>query len=259
MAALISNQNATAIPDVQDVDVGSPDGVDVELQMSVAGGPYGAIHEPIHESLTLAALISSNSGISPGTTVKNASNHDWEYIRGAIWNDDPDCQLFNDSPEENHSYSTGGTWLLRYNDGKSEWNPNNLDLKRLRNPIGRSHYGDLQFLHCMASNRGEDPDITKAKVMLWMEIMYKLANGEDGITPDTEVAKTKLIKVCPVMSLPPRFKPLSYLLARDSNFQGLDIRRRALGSMFHIIQDSFAIGHTRRELLNPGDKISDSK
>ncbi|GKT42871.1 uncharacterized protein ColSpa_03052 [Colletotrichum spaethianum] len=232
---------------------------EVEPQMSVAGGPWGMIHEPIHESLTLAALISSNYDVSRGTTIKNASNHDWEYIRGAIWNDDPDCQLFNDSAGENHSYSTGGMWLYYYKQGESEWNPNDLDSTRLRNPIGRSHYGDLQFLHCMASASGEEPTITKAKVMLWMEVMYKLANGEDGITPNTEVQHTKLEEFFPVLSLPPRFKSLAYLLAKESKFQGLDIHRRALGSMFHVIQDSYAIGHTKRTPLNPGDMETTSQ
>ncbi|KAF4985857.1 hypothetical protein FGRMN_11073 [Fusarium graminum] len=232
------------------------DASEVETQMSVAGGPWGSIHEPIHESITLSALISSGYGIAQSTSVKNASNQDWEYIRGAIWNDDPDCQLFNDSAQENHTYSTGATWLYYYNQGKSEWNPEDLDWSRMKNPIGRSHYGDLQFLHCMASTIGEEPAKTKEKVMLWMEVMYKLANGGDGINPDTEVQNTKLEQFFPSMSLPPRFKPLSYMLAKASNFQGLDIRRRALGSMFHVIQDSYAIGHTQRTLLNPQDRES---
>ncbi|KAF4965852.1 hypothetical protein FSARC_6372 [Fusarium sarcochroum] len=246
----------TTVPSA-DTDVSGLEGVPVETNMSVSGGPYGSFHEPIHESLTLSALISSNSGVSPGTTVKNASNHDWEYIRGAIWNDDPDCQLFNDSLSQNHSYSLGADWYKFYSRGKNEWNPNDLDALRFRNPIGRSHYGDLQFLHCMASNRGEDPDETKEKVMVWMEVMYKLATGEDGINPDMEVSKTKLTKFCPVRSLPPQYLSLAYFLAKTSQFEGLDIRRRALGSMFHVIQDSYAIGHTRRELINEKDKISD--
>ncbi|KAJ4250575.1 hypothetical protein NW762_011834 [Fusarium torreyae] len=156
MANLIENTAPVA-----DSDVSGMEGVPVETNMSVSGGPWGSVHEPIHESLALSALISSNSGVSPGTTVKNASNHDWDYIRGAIWNDDSDCQLFNDSLNQNHSYSLGAGWYKFYTWGKDEWNPNYIDAQRFRNPIGRSHYGDLQFLHCMASTRGEDPDETK--------------------------------------------------------------------------------------------------
>ncbi|KAF4823451.1 hypothetical protein CGCTS75_v010342 [Colletotrichum tropicale] len=238
------------------------EGEEVEAQMSVSGGPFGAFHEPIHESLTLSALINSNSAVARGITVKNASNHDWEYIRGAIWNDDPAGELFNDSANENHSYSTGYNWVKAYRRGESQWNPNDLESDRFRNAIGRSHFGDLQFLHCMANNLGEEPGKVKARVMLWMEVMYKLANGEDGITPETAVENTKLVEFFPVLSLPPSYKPLSFLLANesmiDSKFQGLDIQRRALGSMFHVIQDSYAIGHTKRTLLNPEDMQSSS-
>ena len=233
------------------------EGREVATMMSVRGGPYGLIHQPIHESLTLAALINGNFGIAQGTTVNNASNRDWEYIRGAVWNDDPDCLLFEDTAERNHVYSTGATWIYKYTTGATEWR--DLDSTRFRNPTGRSHYGDLQFLHCMASRSGEAPEETKRKVLVWLEVMYKLANKEDGLTADTELGGTKLSEFCPVLSLPPSFKPLRYLLAKESPFLGIDIERRALGSMFHIIQDSYAIGHTRRTLLNPQAKESDSK
>lgn len=253
MTALSDNQNTMEIS----TDMNDLGGVEVETQMSVSGGPYGKFHEPIHESLTLAALITSNSGVAHGTTVKSARNQDWEYIRGAVWNDDPDCQLFNDSEGGNHSYASGGMWLYYYGIGASQWDPNDNNTEKLKNPIGRSHYGDLQFLHCMASKPGEEAEETKAKVMTWMEVMYKLANGEDEITPATEIGDTKLKQFCPVHSLPKSFMSLDYLLSKNSAFQGLDIRRRALGSMFHVIQDSYAIGHTKRTLLNPGDKESD--
>lgn len=218
------------------------------------------VHQPIHESLTLSALISAGAGVPPGTNVDNATDADWEYIRGAVWNDDPDLLLFDDSEDQNHDYSTlkSGKWLYWYNQGKSEWTVP-LGSSRLKNVTGRSHYGDLQFLHAMAFQSGEQPAETKRKIMVWLEVMYKLANGEDDIAPETKMGNTKLSEFCPVLALPPSFKSLSYMLAKDSPFKGLDIRRRALGSMLHIIQDSYALGHTRRTPLNPQDKASDSK
>ena len=123
-------------------DIDATDGVEVDAMMAVSGGPGGVIHQPIHESLTLAALINGNFGVAQGTTVHNASNHDWEYIRGAVWNDDPDCLLFDDSTANNHKYSFGLVWSAKYETGESEWN--NLSSSRFRNPTGRSHYGVLQ-------------------------------------------------------------------------------------------------------------------
>lgn len=233
------------------------DGREVAPAMSIGGGPGGSIHSRIHESLTLSALLNGGSGIAQGTTVGNANNDVWEYIRGAVWNDDPVGLLFNDESDANHTYSTGLSWVYQYKSGATQWADN--DPARMKNPTGRSHYGDLQFLHCMASQLGEQPTVTKQKVMVWLEVLYKLANGEDGITANTLVSDTKLVQFCPDFSLPPNWKPLSYLLAKDSPFQNPDYRHRALGSMFHFIQDSYALGHTRRTLLNPQDKASDSE
>ena len=46
---------------------------------------------------------------------------------------------------------------------------------------------------------------------------------------------------------------LMSLLTGDTAYQGLDIERRAIGSLLHLVQDSYARGHTRRTLLNPED------
>ncbi|KAK1518651.1 uncharacterized protein CCOS01_11471 [Colletotrichum costaricense] len=200
------------------------------------------------------------SGTPQGTTLESATNDDWEHIRGAVWNDDPDCQLFSDTHDSNHSYTLGFDWALKFKSAEKEWNPNNLGFTRMKNVTGRSHYGDLQFLHCMASDRDEEPEVTKANIMTWMEVMYKLATGEDDkITPSTVVSQSPLGVLFPDDSLPPNWLSLAYLLSKDSKFKGLDIGRRALGSMFHVIQDSYAIGHAKRELLNEKDKVSDEK
>lgn len=227
------------------------------VNFAVAGGPGGWVHSPVHESITLAALISTAYHIAPGTTLKNASNADWEYIRGVVWNDDPACLLFDDYAEENHTYSTAAMWTYYYETGKREWEEDKFD--KMQNPTGRSHYGDLQFLHCMASKSGEKPGETKAKLIKWLSVLWKLANAEEGINPETVISKTDLAGFCPNFSLPANWGSLRYLLSGESKFNALDIPRRALGSMFHIIQDSYSVGHTRRTLLNTEAKISDSK
>jgi hypothetical protein len=45
---------------------------------------------------------------------------------------------------------------------------------------GRSHYFDLSsFFHAMAERKGEQPQDTLAKIMLWAEVMYRLSIGEE--------------------------------------------------------------------------------
>ncbi|KAH6680104.1 hypothetical protein F5X68DRAFT_193152 [Plectosphaerella plurivora] len=239
------------------------EGTVVEPAMSISGGPGGFFHAPIHESLTLSALINvPSSGVAPNTSLSSANNADWEFIRGVIWNDDPAGLLFDDEADVNHTYAKGFLWWTKFTSGEKEWNPAQLDGDRFVNVIGRGHFGDMQFLHCMAAAVGEQPGETKRRVMIWMEVMYKLSNGEDGITPDNLLKDTKLgdllakpISV-PGSSVPPMFQPLSYMLAPKTPFKALDIRRRALGSMFHVIQDSYAIGHTQRVPLNKEDQTS---
>ena len=46
-------------------DTASTSGVEVDPMMSIGGGQDGDIHRPIHESMTLAALISGNFGVAP--------------------------------------------------------------------------------------------------------------------------------------------------------------------------------------------------
>ncbi|KAF4551908.1 Hypothetical protein D9617_12g037980 [Elsinoe fawcettii] len=240
------------------------EGTEVEPAMAVAGGPGGLFHTPIHESLTLSALTNvANSGVARDTTLNSADNATWEFVRGVIWNDDPAGLLFNDSYGTNHSYASGAQWVAKYKMGASDWNPRELSGDRFYNVTGRSHYGDMQFLHCMASAAGEYPEQTKSRVMIWMEVMYKLSTGEIG--PHTLVKDTKLgdlLASPPDVaggSVPPRFQPLSYMLAPKSEFSALDFRRRALGSMFHVIQDSYAIGHAQRVPLNKQDQASTGK
>ncbi len=52
----------------------------------------------------------------------------------------------------------------------------------------RSHFGNLQFLHAMATKLGEPAQTTKDKLMSWLEVMYKLACGDQGVSPNDKLA-----------------------------------------------------------------------
>jgi hypothetical protein len=43
------------------------------------------------------------------------------------------------------------------------------------------------------------------------------------------------------------------LFGRGTKFPGFNVKRRAIGSVLHLVQDSYARGHVKRELGNPGD------
>lgn len=216
------------------------------------------LKNPIHEKITMAALVNSTAKQPANTKVGVGGDHKAnEFFRGIFWNDDPANLLFEDTKYSSWTVSTGLVWLMKF---KAADGVTKVDLKNI---IGRSHFWDLQFLHAMGTKKGEDPKDTQAKILLWVETMYKLSI-EEGIQD------TDQLKAIPVTSkfgsttyrissfFTPDSNPkdtdtVTKLLSNDSNSIFLDNARRALGSIMHLIQDSFAKGHTKRKLKNPGD------
>lgn len=134
--------------------------------------PLGVIvdKKPIHESIAIAAFIKSDLKFPPNTIYDSLETKQWEFFRGLIWNDDPSCLLLNDEEGDNHDFGVGIEWRNAFNDG-----PDSCMTKR-------SHFGNLQFLHAMATKEGEPARETKKNLMLWLEAMYKLACGNQGVS-----------------------------------------------------------------------------
>jgi hypothetical protein len=222
-------------------------------------GPFD-IHEPIHENITMAALINSAIGVPAGTEVgkDQAVN---EFLRGVLWNDDPAVLMFNEDADNNWNFSTGAAWGVNFERAKY------LDTSNKQNLTGRSHFFDLQFLHAMATQAGEDFNDTRAKILLWAEVMYRLSIGEgvqaddrlDAVTVQTIVAgtgKTYMLSDFFDQDTDPKGSDtLRTLLTRDTQCKSLQIRRRAIGSVLHLVEDSYARGHVKRTLTNPGDLV----
>ena len=210
------------------------------------------INDPVHEKMTVIAILNSN--YRPVTSFElgvDATVN--EILRGVIWNDDPHCLLFDDRKKDNWNWSSGALWYFRFN---FEWDA-------FSNMTYRSHNGDLQFLHSMASKVGEDPAVTRAKCLVWAEVMYKLSIG--AISEKTELRNVNVSRstTYPISFAsffsdktdPSQSKNLEYLLTRGTDYDAVDIQRRALGSVIHLIQDSYAHGHTLRVLLNKSDLV----
>jgi len=122
------------------------------------------------------------------------------------------------------------------------------------NLITRSHFGDLQFLHGMASATAVHPVDTRAKILDWLEFAWKVSSKE--ILPQTYLKNIdnptiKLHFGCTewkVVDL--------YLLGRQDASSGLisQIREIAFGSVLHTVQDSFAAAHAEREPQLTGEQ-----
>ncbi|KAF3926360.1 hypothetical protein AA313_de0202480 [Arthrobotrys entomopaga] len=216
---------------------------------------------PVHETITLASLLAAHfPSITPRIKYTTTPPHIWEFFRGNIWNDDPACALFDDnSPSDsttnNHNFSfpPGGKWYKDF-----AW-AQVFGSSHTGSIIGRSHFGDLQFLHGMSSIPGEPAEETRDKVLLWCEVMYKLAVG--GISCEERIEDVKIQRGGWRMdsffgedTVPAGDETLGYLLARETVYEGLNLRWRALGSVLHVVQDSYAKGHTRREVVGSSEK-----
>ena len=220
-------------------------------------GPFNALYKigfpgtfglgnmpPIHEDMAIAAFIKSNlkAKFPKGTNYTNISEENWEYIRGLVWCDDPSCLLFNDSESDNRDFGKGLEFLEAFKFG----DPTSL--------TRRSHFGNLQHLHGMASQSNEAPRTTKGNILKWLEVMYKLAIGNEEIS-ETDRLDQKLPSAISGSNEPPKSGQTlrDLLLGTTPSYKKADISKRALGVCLHILQDSYAVGHTLRRLLNRDD------
>ncbi|KAF2869591.1 hypothetical protein BDV95DRAFT_608435 [Massariosphaeria phaeospora] len=214
---------------------------DLKSHMAIEGGSgLTDTGKPVHEMITLSALINSNYKLNPTTTYRSLRDQPGahpeinDFLRGVMWNDDPECELFKNTHGNNLDYSTGLTWAAKYKFG-------GFQKPEL---IHRSHFGDLQWLHAMALGM-DKPEMTKSRVLKWMELMYDVAIG--ATSPDTPISSTP---VSGSFDDPSHYTTIGELLTHRHQSPAV-VAHRALGSCFHVIQDSYAIGHTWRERLNP--------
>lgn len=197
---------------------------------------------PIHESIAIAAFIRSELKFPRATTYNNLNHKQWEYFRGMIWNDDPDCLLFDDSASDNRDFGLGAEWWKEFKTGSEN------------RMTRRSHFGDLQFLHAMGSRERELPHYTRDRLLQWMGVMYRLACGDQGISEHHKLGDHFGPEYFDHSTIPSNDRSFRELiLATTPNYRASNVAQRALGVCMHMIGDSYAVGHVQRRLKNPGD------
>ena len=103
-----------------------------------------------------------------------------------MWADDPKGRLF-DKDDDATNYSSGASWYSEFRAGeKGKFSASKDDL------IARSHFGDLQFFHGMASSDAELPSVTKEKMLTWARFLVDVASGQ--VAPDTKIKDVETIK-----------------------------------------------------------------
>lgn len=198
-------------------------------------GPLG-IGDPVHENLTERSLRQSKLLLQ---SEDYSSPQAWEYIRGVIWNDDPQILLLKRDDLDAQKFTWGVAWLRIFKD--AEHRALAKEVFSVGAPLtARSHFGDLQFLHSMAAADGERPIDTQRAVMRWAEFAYRTAIGE--------IESDSFLSAVPVAGIPELFADRHMTVGELFGAERVgDLRRRAMGSLLHVIQDSYAAGHTDRQ------------
>jgi len=220
----------------------------------VSNSPVDLFTIPVHERAT--NIIYGCNGSEDKCTGNGDSN---PYASSAVlagnqWNDNPPFQLTSTKTRFCKKYIGttikapyfGECWYILFRDGekraeKGEYFDANSETVLLY----RVHFGDMQFLHSMASRDGEEAQSTKDSIMMWAEFAYRLAIGD--IDRGIELRKIG------VPGMETLFKNRGWtaqqLFTRgDPTYRGeKDFHYFALGSLLHLIEDSFSLSHTERD------------
>jgi hypothetical protein len=224
---------------------------------------------PVHEAITHRIFGCRKPGIECGELpVATTESAPPAVIAGVRWNDNPpfsvDADLKQEIPECRFDFthfklpSYSSCWIAIFRDARR-----NAARQHYRaRPTGkqfallyRVHFGDMQFLHSMASWDGEPAQQTKDRIMMWAEFAFRLATADIG--HDVELRHTG------VAGMEKVFQNYAWTAERlftadDTTFRTPErIREMAFGSLLHMIQDSFSRSHVAREAGN-GAKCEES-
>jgi len=219
---------------------------------SVAAFVSEQFTDPVHERVTHHIY-----GCSGGKNECSSPQKPHQYapdavIAGARWNDNPPFELESSKTLQDCIGKTirlpnfSKCWFTLFKDAEKRAKAGVIfDANSGAALLYRVHFGDMQFLHSMASRDGERARDTLGRIMMWAEFAYRTALGE--IEKGIEARKTGI----PGMDVIFRNKgwTAQQLFTRgDPTFRGeKDTRDLAFGSLLHMMEDSFVASHTDRD------------
>jgi hypothetical protein len=178
--------------------------------------------DPAHERLSRTALLR----FDPKATELKLR----ELVAGAQWNDDPEGLLARDP--------SGLAWCRAFVAAQKQARTGAVSTL-----LGRSQFGDLQFVHGLAVNPGETNLESYQGMALWAELTYRVGTGE--IAPTTRLRDVPILGFAALLPRDGR-KTIAALFGTPP---GGDVSARALGSLLHLLQDFAGNGHAA-----PADK-----
>ena len=201
--------------------------------------------EPVHEQITRSArerFVKRCIEETPTDAVcKLNSRPDAviqdSLIRGVWWNDDPNQSLYR---------ASALIWVGHMWDAKRRANNTAYVIDSRYKMHYRSHYGDMQFLHSMASADGEQATYTKKNILMWAEFAYGMAINE--FKPYTYFKDVKIENLSRYFARQADWQ-LSYIMRPKYHLKDTpnDFADHALGSLLHMVEDSYSAAHIERD------------
>jgi len=175
-----------------------------------------------------------------------------QWNKEAVRNRRPELQI---SDKDKKQMVKGARW----NDLLGHWGVVTMGLALFgskRSLTHESHEGKLQFLHGMAARETESVWKTRHKIMTWAKFCYLIGANRMG---DVNTKTLGEVQMTPPRTdfegggttIPELFdrwkdKTISWLFSDSDKTDAAKIRMRAIGSMLHMLQDTFCVSHTQR-------------
>ncbi|KQZ57483.1 hypothetical protein ASD53_07560 [Lysobacter sp. Root559] len=217
------------------------------LERYAAGLGLKAFGEPVHEEIT-NRIYGCDGNVCSGLESTRAPA---AVLAGLRWNDDPPFRI---SSGEGKGTRCKVTQTIRFQTQPYCWyqlfdDANDraadgavFDAASRSAMLYRTHFGDLQFLHAMASADGVDPAQTQRMMLDWAEFNWRIMRGEYRL--DTR------LKDIPNEIISSRFGRTDWYVQDLYTLGSPGLRQQidevAFGSILHTLQDSFAEGHVDR-------------
>jgi hypothetical protein len=213
--------------------------------------------DPVHEEITNRIYgCNGGSNICGGLDATKAPA---AVLAGVRWNDDPPFRL-SPSAAKNTSCKTQYTvrfqtqprcWFTLFKDANRRAAAGEFfDAESRSAMLYRTHFGDLQYLHAMASRNGEDPAATRERIIAWFAFSWSVAIGEQDIATELRESQIPAIKDA--------FGNTEWTAQELWTLGSPGLRRYirdvAFGSLLHTLQDSFAEGHADRGMPDPKNR-----
>lgn len=216
-------------------------------ERSLASWGVYVFGEPVHEEIT--DRIYGCDGIA--CNGRNILRAPPAVLAGVRWNDDPPFRIGSGEGRRTRCKVTQTIrfqtqpycWYQLFDDASRKAAAGAVFDGRSHSALlYRSHFGDLQYLHAMATANDVEPVHTQRSIVEWAEFTWRIMLGEFDLG-------TELSDIA-IPSITAGFGRSGWhvqdLFTLGSPGLRAHIQDVAFGSLLHTLQDSFAQGHVDR-------------